>query len=141
MSWIISGYFIFENFYLDAKAKSERDIEKNELSLDEKLQADIEAGRLVYDELFDPNEVVRQQRIGQTEIFINMCDSATCKVVSGLEPTLDLCNGELSTSRKFYKYRVYSCRLEVSVANDQPMECDPVTWNELKGFCDKLNNT
>lgn len=141
VSWLISGYFIFERVYLDAKDKSQRQQAQHESSFNERVQQDAHIARLAYDDLFNPDEAIREHRVGQTEQFLNVCDKATCKIMSGTEPSLNLCNNALSTAREFHKYRVYSCGIKVTLDNDQPMDCLPVTWSEFKDFCAKVNNS
>ena len=97
--------------------------------------------RKAYDTIFDPDEVIRNKTLGTFERFLNLCNRNACRVISGLEPTRDVCNKELSTSRNFHKYRVYSCKLKITLENDGPMDCTRINWNDLKGFCYKVNNT
>ena len=136
VSWLISGYFIFEDIYLDAQDKAEKEQERLEYSLDERVQRDTQTGRMAYDNLFDPDEVIRDHRVGKTEKYLNVCDQASCQIMSGTEPVFDICHHKLSTSRKFHKYRVYSCTIKVTVSNDQPVECVPMTWQVFKQYCD-----
>ena len=139
--WIHAFYLIYKYNYLAAEAKTERNLEKYELSLNKTMQIDINTGRMAYDGVFDPDEAIRDKTVGTFERFINICDRATCRVISGLNPTIDVCNKELSTSRTFHKYRVYSCSLKITVENNEPMNCTRVNWSDVKGFCEKLNDT
>ena len=137
---LYGAYVTYENRYLVAKWKYEIEAERLELSLDKKVQVDTKTGRKAIDELFNPDEALRKGWIGKTETYLNVCDSATCKIMTGIEPTLEVCNKTITSSREFSKYRVYVCKLKITVENDQPMACDPITWKELSGFCKKLNS-
>ena len=130
-----------EDNYLKAKLKSDQDIAKQENVLDKTFQIDINTARKSYDSIFDPDEAIRDKRIGKIERYLNICNTASCRLIGGLEPTIKVCNNELSTSRTFHKYRVYSCSLKITVENDEPMDCTRVNWSDVKGFCEKLNDT
>ena len=140
ISWLGAGYMIYKNKHQIAEIKYEREMERLEYSQTKRYKVDVDTAREAYDKSFDPDEAVRDDRIGKMDRFLNMCNSASCRIVSGPEPTLDVCNNELSSSSKFHKYRVYSCSIKVSLENDEPMNCDKVTWNELKVFCERVNN-
>ena len=130
-----------ENSYLRAKDKSDREIAKKEKMLDKTFQIDMNTGRKSYDSVFDPDEAVRNKRIDTIERYLNICNRASCRLIGGLEPTKKVCNKELSTSREFHKYRVYTCKLKITLENDQPMDCTRVNWSDIKWFCEKLNDT
>ena len=139
--WIHAFYLIYKYNYLAAEAKSDQDIAKQEKMLDKTFQIDMDTGRKSFDSVFDPDEAIREKRIDKIERYLNLCNRASCRLIGGLEPTLDVCNKELSTSRGFHKYRVYSCSLKITVENDKPMDCTRVNWSDIKGFCEKLNDT
>ncbi len=139
--WLHAFYLIYEDNYLKAKFKSDQEIANQELSLNKTMQIDINTARKAYDGIFDPDEAIRDKKIDTLERFLNICDSASCRVISGLEPTRDVCNNELSTSRNFHKYRVYSCKLKITVENNEPMDCTRVIWSSVKGLCERLNDT
>ncbi len=139
--WLHAFYLIYENNYLKAKFKSDQKIANQEKILDKTFQIDINTARRSYDSIFDPDEAIKNNKIDTLERFLNICNSASCRLIGGLEPTKKVCNKELSTSREFHKYRVYSCSLKITVENDEPMDCTRVNWSDIKGFCEKLNDT
>ena len=134
--WLHAFYLIYEDKYLRAKFNSDQ-----EKSFDKTFQIDMNTGRKSYDSVFDPDEAIREKRIGKIERYFNICNSVSCRLIGGLEPTRDVCNNELSTSRKFHKYRVYSCSLKITLENDEPMDCTRVVWSSVKGLCERLNDT
>ena len=139
--WINAFYMFAENNYLKAKFKSDQEIANQEKIHDKTFQIDMNTARKSYDSVFDPDEAVRNKRIDTIERYLNICNRASCRLIGGIEPTKKVCNKELSTSREFHKYRVYTCKLKITLENNEPMDCTRVNWSDVKGFCEKLNDT
>ena len=139
--WLHAFYMIYEDKYLSAKFKSDQEIAKQEKIHDKTFQIDMNTGRKSYDSVFDPDEAIRDKRINKIERYLNICNTASCRLIGGLEPTKKVCNEELSTSREFHRYRVYTCKLKITLENDEPMDCTRVNWSDIKWFCKKVNNT
>lgn len=139
--WLHAFYLIYKYNYLAAEAKSDQEIAKQEKIHDKTFQIDMDTGRKSFDSVFDPDEAIREKRIDKIERYLNLCNRASCRLIGGKEPTIRVCNKELSTSREFHKYRVYTCKLKITLDNDEPMDCTRVNWSDIKWFCEKVNNT
>ena len=118
--WIHAFYLIYKYNYLATEAESDQEIARQEKIHDKTFQIDMNTARKSYDSVFDPDEAIKDKRINTLERFLNICNTASCRLIGGLEPTKKVCNNELSTSRTFHKYRVYSCSLKITVENNEP---------------------
>lgn len=155
VSWLISGYFMFKDYYLASQIKSKRVERELYYSDHPRVVRDTRLSQKFFDVAFEmqTDNIVKDKTEGREVRMISVCATECrvkegkdvcgdrCKMPLNLTETKDLCLKSLSTSRKFHKYRVYDCKFEVSLDGDHPLACTPFTWKVFKALCGALTDT
>ena len=138
ISWIISFYFIFENIYLDAQSEAKQKLDNVYIQTDKRIQADIQATQYAWDIFFTPDVdyIEKQGLVGTKESLLSVCNTIKCSLYRGPQDMKDACKERLATSKQFHQHRVYACSFIVTLENDKPLECIPVSWQQFKESCD-----
>ena len=138
VSCIISFYFIFENIYLNAQRKAKQHLDNVYIQTDKRIQADIQASQYAWDVFFTPDTdyIEKQGLVGTKESFLSVCNTINCSLYRGLQNMKEACKERLATSKQFHQHRVYACSFIVTLENDKPLQCIPVSWQHFKESCD-----
>ena len=138
VSWIISLYFIYQDVYLDTQRDAKQYLKNIYIQTDQRVQADIQASQYAWDFFFTPDTdyIEKQGLVGTKEHLLSVCNTRKCSLYRGPQDMKEVCKERLATSKQFHQHRVYACSFIVTLENDKPLQCIPVSWQEFKTSCD-----
>ena len=130
--------YLFIDFYLDAQSEAKQKLDDVYIQTDQRVQADIQASQYAWDMFYSPNTdyIEKHGLVGIKEHLLSVCNTTKCSLYQGPQDMKEVCKERLATSKQFYEYRVYVCSFILTLENDKPLQCIPVSWQQFKESCD-----